>query len=117
MKYAIVLLIFLVSSCKGKTNNQLPKNELIIKTEQNFSEGLKEEKITDEELREFLYKFKDAVVNKQIDKIAEMVHFPLDGYAIYYMVYGDIIFEKGLDSFINILVKKCLRGFFIDTET
>ena len=100
-KIFFILVCIMTLSCN--TNSNYTNNVKAIALEsshQVISNENNEQKIEDEELVLFLDNLKKALLEKQIDEIANnMINYPLeDEGPLYEMIYGDKVYEEGFTT-------------------
>lgn len=100
-KIFFILVCIMTLSCN--TNSNYTNNVKAIALEsshQAISNENNEQKIEDEELVLFLDNLKKALLEKQIDEIANnMINYPLeDEGPLYEMIYGDKVYEEGFTT-------------------
>ena len=100
-KIFFILICIMTLSCN--TNSNYTNNVKAIALEsshQVISNENNEQKIEDEELVLFLDNLKKALLEKQIDEIANnMINYPLeDEGPLYEMIYGDKVYEEGFTT-------------------
>ena len=110
-KIFFILVCIMTLSCN--TNSNYTNNVKAIALEsshQAISNENNEQKIEDEELVLFLDNLKKALLEKQIDEIANnMINYPLeDEGPLYEMIYGDKVYEEGFTTKDKPIEKKNL---------
>lgn len=100
-KIFFILVCIMTLSCN--TNSNYTNNVKAIALEsshQVISNENNQQKIEDEELVFFLDNLKKALLEKQIDEIANnMINYPLeDEGPLYEMIYGDKVYEEGFTT-------------------
>ena len=100
--YKIFFLLICIITLSCNTNSNYTNNVKAIALEssrQTINEN-NEQKIEDEELVLFLDNLKKALLEKQIDEIANnMINYPLqDEGPLYEMIYGDKVYEEGFTT-------------------
>lgn len=100
-KIFFILVCIMTLSCN--TNSNYTNNVKAIALESSYqaiSNENNQQKIEDEELVLFLDNLKKALLEKQIDEIANnMINYPLeDEGPLYEMIYGDKVYEEGFTT-------------------
>ena len=100
-KIFFILICIMTLSCN--TNSNYTNNVKAIALESSYqaiSNENNQQKIEDEELVLFLDNLKKALLEKQIDEIANnMINYPLeDEGPLYEMIYGDKVYEEGFTT-------------------
>ena len=98
--YKIFFLLICIITLSCNTNSNHTSNLKTITLENNhqtITNENNEQKIENEELLLFLDNLKKALLEKQIDEIANnMINYPLqDEGPLYEMIYGDKVYEEG----------------------
>ena len=112
-KIFFILVCIMTLSCN--TNSNYTNNVKAIALEsshQAISNENNQQKIEDEELVLFLDNLKKALLEKQIDEIANnMINYPLeDEGPLYEMIYGDKVYEE---DFIKIFDKLFTKKYIL----
>lgn len=101
--YKIFFLLICIITLSCNTNSNHTSNLKTITLENNhqtITNENNEQKIENEELLLFLDNLKKALLEKQIDEIANnMINYPLeDEGPLYEMIYGDKVYEEGFTT-------------------
>ena len=101
--YKIFFLFICIITLSCNTNSNHTSNLKTITLENNhqtITNENNEQKIENEELLLFLDNLKKALLEKQIDEIANnMINYPLeDEGPLYEMIYGDKVYEEGFTT-------------------
>ena len=113
--YKIFFILVCIMTLSCNTNSNYTNNVKAIALEsshQAISNENNEQKIEDEELVLFLDNLKKALLEKQIDEIANnMINYPLeDEGPLYEMIYGDKVYEE---DFIKIFDKLFTKKYIL----
>ena len=125
-KIFFILVCIMTLSCNTNSNYTNNVKAIALESSHQAINENNEQKIEDEELVLFLDNLKKALLEKQIDEIANnMINYPLeDEGPLYEMIYGDKLYEEGFttkdkpigkEDFIKIFdklfTKKCILLF------
>jgi len=125
-KIFFILVCIMTLSCNTNSNYTNNVKAIALESSHQAINENNEQKIEDEELVLFLDNLKKALLEKQIDEIANnMINYPLeDEGPLYEMIYGDKVYEEGFttkdkpigkEDFIKIFdklfTKKCILLF------
>ena len=113
--YKIFFILVCIMTLSCNTNSNYTNNVKVIALEsshQVISNENNQQKIEDEELVLFLDNLKKALLEKQIDEIANnMINYPLeDEGPLYEMIYGDKVYEE---DFIKIFDKLFTKKYIL----
>ena len=113
--YKIFFILVCIMTLSCNTNSNYTNNVKAIALEsshQAISNENNQQKIEDEELVLFLDNLKKALLEKQIDEIANnMINYPLeDEGPLYEMIYGDKVYEE---DFIKIFDKLFTKKYIL----
>lgn len=96
-KIFFILVCIMTLSCNTNSNYTNNVKAIALESSHQTINENNEQKIEDEELVLFLDNLKKALLEKQIDEIANnMINYPLEDEGhLYEMIYGDKVYEEG----------------------
>ena len=100
-KIFFILVCIMTLSCNTNSNHTSNLKTITLENNhQTITNENNEQKIENEELLLFLDNLKKALLEKQIDEIANnMINYPLeDEGPLYEMIYGDKVYEEGFTT-------------------
>ena len=99
-KIFFILVCIMTLSCNTNSNYTNNVKAIALESSRQTINENNEQKIEDEELVLFLDNLKKALLEKQIDEIANnMINYPLeDEGPLYEMIYGDKVYEEGFTT-------------------
>ena len=99
-KIFFILICIMTLSCNTNSNYTNNVKAIALESSRQTINENNEQKIEDEELVLFLDNLKKALLEKQIDEIANnMINYPLeDEGPLYEMIYGDKVYEEGFTT-------------------
>ena len=111
-KIFFILVCIMTLSCNTNSNYTNNVKAIALESSRQTINENNEQKIEDEELVLFLDNLKKALLEKQIDEIANnMINYPLeDEGPLYEMIYGDKVYEE---DFIKIFDKLFTKKYIL----
>ena len=99
-KIFFILVCIRTLSCNTNSNYTNNVKAIALESSRQTINENNEQKIEDEELVLFLDNLKKALLEKQIDEIANnMINYPLEDEGhLYEMIYGDKVYEEGFTT-------------------